>query len=85
MREAAEASSTVSKPAVALRDVTIAFRLAGGTSYTAVQHASLTVGEGEFGVDDDAVVIDGCRNDHRIVLRVGCGFVLRPNETAEQE
>jgi NitT/TauT family transport system ATP-binding protein len=33
---------------VALADVTIAFRLAGGASFTAVQDASLTVGEGEF-------------------------------------
>jgi NitT/TauT family transport system ATP-binding protein len=33
---------------VALHDVTIAFRLAGGASYTAVQRASLTAGAGEF-------------------------------------
>jgi NitT/TauT family transport system ATP-binding protein len=33
---------------VTLADVTIAFRLAGGGSYTAVQNASLAVGEGEF-------------------------------------
>jgi NitT/TauT family transport system ATP-binding protein len=33
---------------VALRDVTIAFRLAGGAAFTAVQHASLTAGAGEF-------------------------------------
>jgi NitT/TauT family transport system ATP-binding protein len=33
---------------VALRDVTIAFRLADGGVYTAVQHASLTAGPGEF-------------------------------------
>jgi NitT/TauT family transport system ATP-binding protein len=39
------------KPAavpVALADITIAFRLAGGASFTAVQGASLAVGEGEF-------------------------------------
>jgi NitT/TauT family transport system ATP-binding protein len=35
-------------PSVALRDVTIAFRLAAGATYTAVQHASLAVEEGEF-------------------------------------
>jgi NitT/TauT family transport system ATP-binding protein len=40
-REAAAAS-------VALRDVTIAFRLAGAATYTAVQNASLAVAEGEF-------------------------------------
>jgi NitT/TauT family transport system ATP-binding protein len=33
---------------VALRDVTIAFRLADGASFTAVQHASLAAGPGEF-------------------------------------
>jgi NitT/TauT family transport system ATP-binding protein len=33
---------------VALRDVTIAFRLAGGSTYTAVENASLAVGAGEF-------------------------------------
>jgi NitT/TauT family transport system ATP-binding protein len=33
---------------VALTDVTIAFRLAAGATYTAVQHASLAVREGEF-------------------------------------
>ena len=31
-------------PSVALRDVTIAFRLADGATYTAVQHASLAAG-----------------------------------------
>src|SRR5579859_4294107 len=33
---------------VALRDVTVAFRLAGAVSYTAVADASLEVAEGEF-------------------------------------
>jgi NitT/TauT family transport system ATP-binding protein len=33
---------------VALADVTLAFRVAGGASYTAVQHVWLTVGPGEF-------------------------------------
>ncbi len=35
-------------PSVALRDVTIAFRLADGAAFTAVEHASLAAGEGEF-------------------------------------
>jgi NitT/TauT family transport system ATP-binding protein len=35
-------------PAVRLADVIISFRLAGGGSYTAVQHASLDVADGEF-------------------------------------
>src|SRR5881392_3122295 len=34
--------------AVALDDVSIAFRLAGGGSYTAVERASLSVAAGEF-------------------------------------
>jgi NitT/TauT family transport system ATP-binding protein len=33
---------------VELSNVTIAFRLAGGSTYTAVEHASLAVGAGEF-------------------------------------
>jgi NitT/TauT family transport system ATP-binding protein len=36
------------RPAVALADVTIAFRLAGDTTYTAVERASLSVADGEF-------------------------------------
>jgi NitT/TauT family transport system ATP-binding protein len=35
-------------PAVALREVAVAFRLADGAVYTAVESASLTVGDGEF-------------------------------------
>jgi NitT/TauT family transport system ATP-binding protein len=35
-------------PAVALEHVTIAFRLAGDTTYTAVERASLSVADGEF-------------------------------------
>ena len=35
-------------PSIALRDVTIAFRLAGGATYTAVESTSLAVGAGEF-------------------------------------
>jgi len=36
------------KPAVGLSDVSIAFRLAGGGTYTAVERVKLTVGDGEF-------------------------------------
>jgi len=36
------------RPSVSLRSVTIAFRLAGAATYTAVSDASLTIGEGEF-------------------------------------
>lgn len=35
-------------PAVSLADVTIAFKLADGSAYEAVQHASLDVADGEF-------------------------------------
>jgi NitT/TauT family transport system ATP-binding protein len=41
-------SSAAGAPAVALADVTISFRLAGGETYTAVQRASLSVADGEF-------------------------------------
>jgi NitT/TauT family transport system ATP-binding protein len=34
--------------AVALQDATVAFRLAGGRVYTAVEKANLTVAPGEF-------------------------------------
>jgi NitT/TauT family transport system ATP-binding protein len=38
----------VAAPSVSLAEVTIAFRLAAGATYTAVQDASLAVGESEF-------------------------------------
>jgi NitT/TauT family transport system ATP-binding protein len=43
----AVASKAAAVP-VTLSNVTIAFRLAGGATFTAVQDASLTLGEGEF-------------------------------------
>jgi NitT/TauT family transport system ATP-binding protein len=43
-----EAADGAATPSIALRDVTIAFRLADGATYTAVQGASLAVGAGEF-------------------------------------
>src|SRR5215475_977361 len=45
---AAQTRSTAVSTAVSLADVTISFRLAGGGAYTAVQHASLDVADGEF-------------------------------------
>jgi NitT/TauT family transport system ATP-binding protein len=42
------AADEAATPSVALRDVTIAFRLADGASFTAVRDASLTLGAGEF-------------------------------------
>ena len=35
-------------PAIALRDLTVSFALADGTTYTAVERASLRVADGEF-------------------------------------
>jgi NitT/TauT family transport system ATP-binding protein len=45
---AVQTRSTAVSTAVSLADVTISFRLAGGGSYTAVEHASLDVADGEF-------------------------------------
>jgi NitT/TauT family transport system ATP-binding protein len=42
------AASATAAAVIALLDVTIAFRLAGGAVYTAVQDASLAVAQGEF-------------------------------------
>ena len=42
------ATATALNTAVALSDVSIAFRLAGGGTYTAVERATLHVGDGEF-------------------------------------
>jgi NitT/TauT family transport system ATP-binding protein len=44
----ADVASDRTGAAVALRDLTVAFRLADGSSYTAVERASLSVAEGEF-------------------------------------
>ncbi len=42
------AIATVAAPSVALTDVSVAFRLAGGNVYTAVERTSLVVAAGEF-------------------------------------
>jgi len=42
------AAGEAATPSVALRNVTVAFRLAGGATYTAVQNASIVAGPGEF-------------------------------------
>src|SRR5262249_26209181 len=47
MRETTATTVQAAAPAIALHDVTIAFRVADAT-YTAVQHASLNVADGEF-------------------------------------
>jgi NitT/TauT family transport system ATP-binding protein len=46
--EALPAGAERSAPAVALRDVTITFRLGKGATYTAVSDATLSVADGEF-------------------------------------
>lgn len=46
--EAATSTIVGQKPAVELRQVTIAFRLAAETTYTAVERVSLAVADGEF-------------------------------------
>jgi NitT/TauT family transport system ATP-binding protein len=43
-----EAGASKAAVSIALTGITVAFRLAGGAAYTAVQHASLAVAEGEF-------------------------------------
>ena len=48
MSEGANGARTRSEAAVALSDVSINFRLAGGGSYSAVERASLHVADGEF-------------------------------------
>src|SRR5689334_7698505 len=52
MRETAiatvRADAGGAQPVVALREATIAFRLGDGATYTAVERASLSVGDGEF-------------------------------------
>jgi NitT/TauT family transport system ATP-binding protein len=48
MGQGSIASRGATTAAVTLTDVTVAFRLADGASYTAVESASLNVGDGEF-------------------------------------
>jgi NitT/TauT family transport system ATP-binding protein len=44
----AEGTTAQQAAAVALRDAAVAFRVAGGGTYTAVERATLNVGDGEF-------------------------------------
>ena len=44
--ETVSAGATPASLAVALRDVTISFRLGAGTTYTAVEQATLSVADG---------------------------------------
>ena len=64
------AASETAATSVTLRDVTVAFRLAGGATYTAVQDASLAVGKGEFVA---IVGPTGCRKS--TLLNVAAGLL----------
>lgn len=46
--EAVRSDAKPPAPAIGLADVTIAFRMGGGATYTAVEKASLSVADGEF-------------------------------------
>jgi NitT/TauT family transport system ATP-binding protein len=65
-------------PAVALRDVTISFRLGGSTGFTAVEAASLTVHDGEFVA---IVGPTGCGKS--TLLNVAAGLLAPSAGTAE--
>jgi NitT/TauT family transport system ATP-binding protein len=65
-------------PAVALRNVTITFRLGGGATYTAVQDATLSVADGEFVA---IVGPTGCGKS--TLLNVAAGLLQPSGGTAE--
>src|SRR6266576_5462939 len=64
-------------PAVALNDVTIAFRLADGSFYTAVERATLDVADGEFVA---IVGPTGCGKS--TLLNVAAGLIAPSSGTA---
>src|SRR3954453_3385953 len=70
-------AASASAPAVALNDVTIAFRLADGSFYTAVQNASLDVADGEFVA---IVGPTGCGKS--TLLNVAAGLIAPAKGTA---
>jgi NitT/TauT family transport system ATP-binding protein len=65
-------------PAVALRDVTITFRLGGGSTYTAVSEATLAVAAGEFVA---IVGPTGCGKS--TLLNVAAGLLAPSSGTAD--
>src|ERR1051325_9232609 len=64
-------------PAISLKDVDVAFRLADGGTYTAVQRASLDVADGEFVA---IVGPTGCGKS--TLLNVAAGLLAPSNGTA---
>jgi NitT/TauT family transport system ATP-binding protein len=70
-------AASASAPAVALNDVTIAFRLADGSFYTAVEKASLDVADGEFVA---IVGPTGCGKS--TLLNVAAGLIAPAKGTA---
>jgi NitT/TauT family transport system ATP-binding protein len=72
------AASKAVAVSVALADVTVAFRLAGGAVYTAVQDASLAVAEGEF---VSIVGPTGCGKS--TLLNVAAGLLVPSSGTVE--
>jgi NitT/TauT family transport system ATP-binding protein len=77
MAAGSSAIQAASAAAVALNDCTIAFRLADGSSYTAVEHASLDVADGEFVA---IVGPTGCGKS--TLLNVAAGLIAPSHGTA---
>src|SRR3954468_14515103 len=71
------AAAQTRSTAVSLADVTISFRLADGGTYTAVQHASLDVADGEFVA---IVGPTGCGKS--TLLNVAAGLLAPSNGSA---
>src|SRR3954470_11839494 len=67
-----------STPAVSLNDVQVSFRLADGSTYTAVERATLDVADGEFVA---IVGPTGCGKS--TLLNVAAGLIAPSNGTAK--
>lgn len=76
--EALPAGAKRTAPAVALRDVTISFRLGKGVTYTAVSKATLSVADGEFVA---IVGPTGCGKS--TLLNVAAGLLAPSTGTAD--
>jgi NitT/TauT family transport system ATP-binding protein len=76
--EAVRSDAKPPAPAIGLTDVTIAFRMGGGATYTAVEKASLSVAAGEFVA---IVGPTGCGKS--TLLNVAAGLISPSMGTAE--